>query len=172
MIYKIRTILDAEDDVFRDIAIDPENTLEELHNAIHQAFGLEGDQMASFYISDDEWTQGDEIALFDMSEGQEEVRMMNETPIEDVLDKKNTRLIYVYDFMTMWTFYVELGDIAAREDGESYPLLLFSHGDLPDAPGETEFTGEDVPVQDPFALEEEEDEDWNNMTESLDDYDL
>ena len=34
MIYKFRVILDAEEDIFRDIAIESDNTLEDLHNAI------------------------------------------------------------------------------------------------------------------------------------------
>ena len=42
MIYKFRAILDAEDDVFRDIAIHQEDTLEDLHNAIVNAFGFDG----------------------------------------------------------------------------------------------------------------------------------
>ena len=51
MIYRFRVILDAKEDVFRDIEIDSENTLEEFHNSITQAFGFEGNEMASFYVS-------------------------------------------------------------------------------------------------------------------------
>lgn len=40
MIYKIRIILDAKDDVFRDIEIEDNKTLEDFHNAITQAFGF------------------------------------------------------------------------------------------------------------------------------------
>lgn len=34
MVYKFRVILDAEEDIFRDIAIRSDDTLEDLHNAI------------------------------------------------------------------------------------------------------------------------------------------
>ena len=51
MIYRFRVILDAKEDVFRDIEINSENTLEEFHNSITQAFGFEGNEMASFYVS-------------------------------------------------------------------------------------------------------------------------
>ena len=44
MIYKIRIILDAEEDIFRDVEIEDSNTLEEFHNAITQAFGFEGSE--------------------------------------------------------------------------------------------------------------------------------
>jgi len=139
MIYKIRIILDAEDDIFRDMEIDSENTLEDFHNAITQAFGFMGNEMASFYICDESWNQGEEIALFDMSENGGDVRLMNETLLEDVISEASPKLIYLYDFLSMWTFFVELADIVENEDGRSYPNILFSFGELPDAPPEKKF---------------------------------
>ena len=134
MIYKIRVILDAEDDIFRDLEIDQSNSLEELHNAITQSFGFMGNEMASFYTCDEEWNQDEEIALFDMSEMGNETRLMNETFLEDILTENSPKLIYVYDFLSMWTFFVELADIVQKEDGRTYPNLLFSFGELPDSP--------------------------------------
>ena len=69
MIYRIRVILDVRDDVFRDIEIQGSDTLEDLHEAIVRSFDLDGREMASFYLSDDEWNQGEEITLFDLSDG-------------------------------------------------------------------------------------------------------
>lgn len=139
MIYKIRIILDAQEDIFRDIEIEANRTTEELHNAITQAFGFMGNEMASFYTCDEEWNQDEEIALFDMSESGSEVRLMNETGLDDVLNKKSPKLIYVYDFFNMWTFLVELADIVEKEDGRAYPNVLFSFGELPDSPPEKNF---------------------------------
>ncbi len=139
MIYKIRIILDAEEDIFRDLEIENTNSLEEFHNAITQAFGFGGNEMASFYTCDEEWNQEEEIALFDMSENGSDVRLMNETQLEDVLTEQSPKLIYVYDFFSMWTFFVELADIVDVEDGRSYPNLLFSFGELPDSPPEKKF---------------------------------
>ena len=65
MVYKIRLILDTEENVLRDIVIGYNDTLEDLHNAITNAFGFYGTEMASFYLTDDKWNQGDEIPLFD-----------------------------------------------------------------------------------------------------------
>jgi len=143
MIYKIRIILDADDDIFRDIEIEAGNTLEDFHNAITQAFGFLGNEMASFYTCDEEWNQDKEIALFDMSDTGSDVQLMNETFLEDILSKDKTKLIYVYDFFNMWTFFVELADIVKKEDGRSYPNVLFSFGELPDAPPEKKFEAED-----------------------------
>ena len=139
MIYKMRIILDAEDDIFRDIEIDSASSLEELHNAITQSFGFLGNEMASFYTCDENWNQEEEIALFDMEEFGAPTRLMNETYLQDVLTEEQPRLIYVYDYLSLWTFYVELADITEKEDGRSYPNVLFSFGELPDAPPEKNF---------------------------------
>ncbi|NNJ88880.1 MAG: hypothetical protein HKP53_05725 [Eudoraea sp.] len=139
MIYKIRIILDAKEDIFRDIEIEAENTLEDFHNAITQAFGFLGDEMASFYTCDENWNQDEEIALFDMSEGNSPVRLMNEAVLEDILTRQTPKLIYVYDFLNMWTFYVELADIVELTEGHDYPNVLFSFGELPESPPEKNF---------------------------------
>ncbi len=142
MIYKIRIILDAKEDIFRDIEIQDSSTMEEFHNAIAQSFGFLGNEMASFYTCDEEWNQDEEIALFDMSDSISDVRLMNETFLEDVMTENSPKLIYVYDFLSMWTFLVELADIVEPESGTSYPNLLFSFGELPENPPETNFKSE------------------------------
>ena len=54
MIYRFRIILDhdSEGDIFRDIEIRETDSMEDLHNTINQAFGFDGTEMASFYVSD------------------------------------------------------------------------------------------------------------------------
>jgi hypothetical protein len=142
MIYKIRIILDAEEDIFRDLEVDASSSLEEFHNVIAQSFGFMGNEMASFYTCDAEWNQDEEIALFDMSENGSDVKLMNETYLEDMLTENTPRLIYVYDFLSMWTFFVELADIVEKENGRSYPNVLFSFGELPEVPPEKKFESE------------------------------
>ena len=171
MVYRFRIILDndTDDDIFRDIEIRESDTLEDLHNVITQSFGFDGSEMASFYISDEQWNQGEEISLFDMSGGIDSVRMMNETLINDVVFELQPKLIYVYDFMNMWTFLVELAEIVDVNDSTDYPNLMFVHGQVPDeAPAkvfeaeEDDFSSEfddDVDVDDFEGLEF--DENWN-----------
>ena len=135
MVYKFRVILDAEEDIFRDIAILEDDTLEDLHNAIVNAFGFDGSEIASFYTCDDAWTQEDEIPLFDTGDVPGEMKTMADYPLSSILDENATKIIYVYDFFNMWTFFVELAAVEAEEPGVAYPELLFAHGELPaDAP--------------------------------------
>ncbi|QSS96934.1 IS1096 element passenger TnpR family protein [Psychroflexus sp. ALD_RP9] len=169
MIFKFRIILDILDDVFRDIEIRDTDTLEDFHNSITQAFGFDGTEMASFYKSDDEWNQGEEFLLFDMSEGQKSVRMMNETALDTVFSRENTKMIYVYDFFNMWTFYVELADITEPQDGQDYPNLMFAQGHLPEHPPEKEFTAEKLDELNDESFEDGfDDQDFEN----LDDFDF
>ncbi|MFP4846540.1 IS1096 element passenger TnpR family protein [Winogradskyella sp. PE311] len=145
MIYRFRVILDntTEDDVFRDLEIRESDTMEDLHNIITQSFGFDGMEMASFYISDEQWNQGEEIAMMDMSEAGAEVKMMSTTIISDVVHEAATRLIYLYDFMNMWTFYVELGEIIEEAQGTDYPNLMYVHGQIPDEAPEKTFEAEE-----------------------------
>ncbi len=170
MIYRFRIILDTQEDVFRDIEILQTATLEEFHNAITQSFGFDGSEMASFYISNETWGQGEEISLFEMSDKNSEVRLMNETSLESVTHKDQTRLIYVYDYLTLWTFMVELADIAPKESGQQYPNLMFSYGELPDSAPDKKFEselefGDDFDDKDNFNIDDYDnldfDENWN-----------
>ena len=139
MVYKFRIILDAEEDIFRDIAILSEATLEDLHNAIFNSFGFDGMEVASFYTCDDTWNQEDEIPMFDTGDVPGEQKTMSDYQLEDLLDKQNTKIIYVYDFINMWTFLVELAAIEDQTPGNIYPETIFSHGEMPDEAIEKNF---------------------------------
>ena len=144
MIYRFRVILDndVDNDVFRDLEIRETDTLEDLHNIITQSFGFDGTEMASFYLSDNQWNQGEEISLFDLSEDGS-ARLMEETSINDVVHEMQTRLIYVYDFLSMWTFFVELAEIVEETTDIDYPNLMFVHGQIPDTAPEKVFESDD-----------------------------
>lgn len=162
MIYRFRVILDNDTDesIFRDIEIRENDTLEDLHNTITQSFGFDGTEMASFFISDDHWNQGEEISLFDLSDDNS-ARLMSETSISAVVHEVSPKLIYVYDFMSMWTFFVELAEIVEEIDGYAYPNLMFAQGQVPDNAPEKRFEAEEL------------DEDYNEFVDDLDfgDYD-
>ncbi|AXG70297.1 plasmid pRiA4b ORF-3-like protein [Kordia sp. SMS9] len=158
MIYRFRIILDATEDVFRDIEIQEDATFEDFSNAITQAFGFDGMEMASFYVSDDEWNQGEEISQFDMGEGPDTPSLMNETTLDSVFSEDQTRMIYVYDFLNMWTFLIELAEIADPINGILYPNLLFSHGILPDSAPDKQFEAD----EDPYGLNDDDDLDIND----------
>ena len=158
MIYRFRILLDTEkeEDVFRDIEIRETDSLEDLHNSITQSFGFDGLEMASFYVSNEQWDQGEEISMFDVSEGHDTIRTMSETKLNEVVDKTQTKLIYIYDFLSMWTFLVELAEIVEEAEGTDYPSLMFVHGQIPDTAPEKAFEAENF------------DDDFNEFDDDLD----
>ena len=158
MVYKFRVILDTEEDIFRDIAIQSQDTLEDLHNTIVNAFGFDGKEIASFYTCEDNWNQEDEISLFDTGDVPGEQRTMADFVLEDILYEEQTKIIYVYDFISMWTFLVELAAIEPEVAGESYPALLYSHGEMPENAPEKEFDAEDDHFHSEFEDDFDEDD--------------
>lgn len=130
MIYKIRVILETEEDVFRDIEIKDTQTLWNLYEGIKSAFSLKGDELASFYKSDENWTQGEEIPLEDMSDdGDGET--MSDIYIKEAFEAAGSKMLFVYDFMSMWSFYVELQEIIDKKAVVNYPLTVFRFGKMP-----------------------------------------
>jgi len=129
-VLKFRVLLDNIKGVFRDIEIPESYNLAELHEAVIDSLEFSGMEMASFFVSDEDWEKGEEISLMDMSEpGQETVRLMSETPILDVTKEVGDRLLYVYDFLNMWICYVELVDILDKKIDKAEVVL--SVGDSP-----------------------------------------
>jgi hypothetical protein len=163
MTYKIRVILDVEDDVFRDLIVEERINLEELHFTIAKSFGFKGQEMASFYRTDDDWEQGEEIPLFEMSEDGSS-SSMSTCITSDILKKEGDKLIYVYDFFSMWTFFVELAEITESSD-ENLPMIALSFGNVPEEAPEKKFIGEGL-ADDLDVFDDESD------FEHIDDIDL
>ena len=127
MIYRLRIILDTKQDVLRDIEIESDNTFEDLHFAIINAFGFKDNEMASFYLSDTEWKQGEEITL----ESFGEERVMKDNVLETIINLDQQNFIYVYDFLILWTFFVEVIETNEENDSTNYPQTIFSIGIIP-----------------------------------------
>jgi hypothetical protein len=141
MLYRLRVFLETNgEDVYRDIEIQNENSLEDLHNVIVQSFDFEGDQMASFYLTDEDLNQGMEIPLFNMDENIRANNMMSNTLIKDVLSEENPNLLYIYDFMNMWRFLIGLMETAEEAPGIDYPQVVAAQGLRPEDAPEIDFS--------------------------------
>lgn len=132
-VFHIRVLLDSTQDVFRDIEIEEKSTFLDLHNSIIEAFKFSGMEMASFYQSNEYWDKGEEIALIDMMNDpdQEPVRAMSETPIHELMHNPGDKMLYLYDFMRMWIFYVEFINEVERRPDVNYPEIVLWVGNAP-----------------------------------------
>lgn len=152
MIYRFRVILDAPEDIFRDLEIEASASLEDFHYAIAQSFGFGGSEMASFYTTNENWEQGEELPLLDMGEG---TTPMAGKSLTEFFDADNHHLIYVYDFLALWTFFVELMEVGEKNPTALYPNLVFGQGDVPEEAPEKSFEGEEN--SNPFEEDDNED---------------
>lgn len=109
MKYSITIYLESKEDIIRKIEIDSQNSLLELHKLIVDSFKLHKNELASFYSTNNDLELLEEIPLFSFEENNKSYNM-EDTTIENILDIKSNRLIYIYDYMLMWRFLVELTD--------------------------------------------------------------
>ena len=138
MYHTYRCVLDIKEDVIRDIKIDASLSLLDLHKAIKNAFRFSSNEMAAFYRTDETWEQGEEIPLVDMNDAGEPNEMKDHL-LKDSFHEKKDKMLYVYDFFNLWTFYIELEEIDKTENLETPVQLLFTKGELPHEAPEKQF---------------------------------
>ena len=172
---KFRVLLDSEkkEEVFRDILIADTDNFESFYKIILDSFDFKGDQMGSFYVSNDMWDKGHEISLMDMTYDDDSIdepsTVMNSATIKDFLHEPDQKFILVYDFLCMWIFLVEL--IGFDKTEPKKPSVLLSIGKAP-----AENSREDI-TEDLFSdqrleggLDDDDDDDELGFNEFDDDY--
>ncbi|WP_417431438.1 IS1096 element passenger TnpR family protein [Halpernia sp.] len=130
MVYKIRVILDAKESIFRDIGIKDKQTLWNLHLGIKSAFSLPGDELSSFYFSDEDWNELQSIPLEDMSDdGDGEI--MSDIYLKEGFPEVGAKMRFQYGFMDLWEFFCELLEVVDEKPSVNYPITLFRFGNVP-----------------------------------------
>lgn len=109
MIYNFRIVSDEVDNFKREIQIDADATFLDLRNAICDSVGYDKNQFSSFFICDDGWEREQEICLEDMgSDSSQDVYLMDETPLSDFIEDEGQRLVWVFDYLTDRSFFIEM----------------------------------------------------------------
>ncbi len=131
MVYRFLLLSDEADDFKREIKIDSEATFLDLHNVILDCVGYTKDQMCSFFICDDDWSKKTEITLIEMDTSSEvDNYIMEDTPLESLLEDEGQRLLYVFDYLTERGFFMELREIIPGKNLEK-AVCSKSAGDPP-----------------------------------------
>lgn len=135
MIFKLSIVLDQKDDIFKEIKCNAKMSLEELHHFIVKSFDLQKNELAAFYLTNDEWEQGEEIPLIAMQKNTIE---MNSITLEQAL--KNHKLLYVNDFLNMWRFMITVEN---KENTKiEKPEIILSFGVMPKVAPNVQFISE------------------------------
>ena len=173
-IYKFRILLEDNEQFFREIDVKANQTFEIFHKTLAESAGFDLSEMASFYICDSKWNKQMELCLCDMGTPGEDpdedddpkakkktsipVRTMCDTKLKDVIIDPHQHIIYVYDFLKMHTFFIELFKIKEADEKVTYPLIVKSTGIIakPAAP----ILDDDEDTEDEFgdAIADEDDE--------------
>ncbi len=137
MVYKIRVILDAKEDIFRDIEIKGKQTLWNLHLGIKSAFSLQGDELSAFNLLEEDGTIVKSVPLEDMSDdGDGEI--MSDVYIDEAFESEGDKAQFQYGLLDLWEFFCELIEITDEKPAVNYPITVYRFGNVPlKAPGKS-----------------------------------
>lgn len=132
MIYRLLMLSDENDFFRREIQIDSEATFRTLNDFILDSLGYSRGELSTFYICDEDWQKGQEITLMDMGMGSEyDSYLMDETRLEELLEDKGDRLLFVYDLLSERAFFMELAEVIPSGD-LAEPKVTFAEGQAPE----------------------------------------
>ena len=117
-----------------EIAINGEQTFQQLHDKLVETLNFDGSQMASFCTLDKMGNRGKEIALMEMSADDEEdnnTLVMDVTTIREVVNASCIELEYVYDFFANQYLKVEYAGEYIGDSADVLPLCVYCEGELP-----------------------------------------
>ena len=148
--YKFRVYYDAVEEFVRDIEILSLDTFEALHNIMYSAIGLQGNELASFFICDSKWNKQKEVTLIDMSDDNNvetppeydenddfatksniPKSVMKDSTLKDFITDPHQQIIYEYDFLNPKIFYIELMKVLPAQDKIEYPRCTYKVKDMP-----------------------------------------
>lgn len=130
MVYKIRVILDAKEDIFRDIEVKGKQTLWNLHLGIKSAFSLQGEELSTFNLLEEDGTIIKSVPLEDMSDdGDGEI--MSDVYIDEAFETTGSKTQFQYGLLDLWEFFCELVEVIEETKGVNYPITVFRFGNVP-----------------------------------------
>jgi len=131
---KLRVILNVKTDVLRDIIIDSKVTLKEMSDIISESFGFDSTEISTYHHTNEDWELLEEIKIFKIDES--DISMEN-SPISDFLQFNGDKIIFIYDFLNYWTFFIELFDLDENVEDKFKFKCINSIGTVPsEAPSE------------------------------------
>ncbi|MFD2553238.1 IS1096 element passenger TnpR family protein [Sphingobacterium tabacisoli] len=159
-IYRFRVTFEDYEDIYRDIDMPSKSTFVELHQEIHKSTGYQVDASSSFYVSNDQWKKGTEIALMPSQRKIDAgVLLMEDIRLSKFIDDPHQKFYYIYNFDRPYDFHVELVKILKEEEGKEYPAIFKSVGQAPKMVAAANF---------PVASDDDEDDEY--VEESTEEY--
>jgi len=125
MVYRFVVLSDEDEAFIREFEFLDSQNLLDFHNALQEELEFDRSQIASFYMATDNWEKEEEFTLFDMGAGSS---TMENAVLEDIIFRKNQKLLYVFDFFNDRALFIEYVGEVKEEDGREYPACTASKG--------------------------------------------
>ena len=132
-VYKFKVKMEDDEDVFRIIEIRPAQTFHELKETFLKSIDFDNIHDSSFYVSDDLWRQGREIAGNERKDkAGNALPLQEKTKINSMVNDPHQKFVFIYDLDVEWTFLIELTGISRDEsEGTAYPKVIKTVGKAP-----------------------------------------
>jgi len=143
LVFKLKVSLLGNEEIYRIIEIIGNQTLNDLHKIIFEAFDRFDEHLYSFYL-----TRGKISNIRDVRKYPEYSHPMlleesliygkskekfntEETEIDSLKLKENDRLYYIFDYGDQWWHEIEIISIRNEENPKGYPKVVYAAGESP-----------------------------------------
>ena len=161
MIFQFRIISDENKEFARELLIDSSQTFLDFHHVLQENLGYDPSQLSSFFITNERWEKSTQITLIDMmDEESDNMLIMEGTVLGDHIEELGQRLLYVFDFFSERSFFIELTEVIEKLESKALPKITFEHGDPPPqidlGIGDLEIPADDFSADTDYGLGDDE----------------
>ena len=144
-VYRFRISFEDYDEIIREVDMLSKHTFLDLHQAIQQSVGYNPEKSSSFFVSNDHWIKGAEIAYLPSKSKEERgVIRMEDAKLNKYIDDPHQKFYYTYNFEHPFDFHVQLIRIFKEDDNIQYPLVSRSIGQAPKPHGTVVLPSDDA----------------------------
>lgn len=131
MVYRFKLVSDEVSNFSREYEIDSNATFLQLRNVILDSVDYSKEDFDSFFLCDDDWQKHEEITLEDMgSSSDQDIWVMGDTPLSELIEEDGQKLIFVFDYMTERSFFMEMKESFPGRN-LSDPICILKVGKAP-----------------------------------------
>jgi hypothetical protein len=153
MVYKFVLLSDEDESFVREFEFLDTHNLMDFHNLIQEELEFDKSQLASFFMATDNWEKEEEFTLFDMGTGSS---TMESAILEDIIFRKNQKLLYVFDFFNDRSLFIEYTGEAKEQEDIELPICTNSKGI---APKQVIFGGSSRKLYNNIVVSDDDDDD-------------
>jgi hypothetical protein len=128
-LYRLRVNLRWMPDVWRVVEMPGEQSLEDLHLAIQDAFGWDNDHLYSIFLSGRAWDATTEVKI--PLPDEYDPPTADELTLDDLDLQPKQKFLYLFDYGDQLEHDVQVAGILPRPDMGDFPRIAERHGEAP-----------------------------------------